>query len=174
MVDVAITVRRVKAGEGQRLRDVRLAALADAPSAFASSLDTEAIRPLHVWDERAIRSACGRDAVTFLAVAPDDCVVGLVTGLRDVESPATVELVSMWIAPEVRRQGAARALVGAVFLWAGEVRATAVGLWVTRGNEPAKLLYESLGFVETGDYQALPSDPCKDEVRMARAVRPTG
>ena len=51
-------------------------------------------------------NACGRNAVMFLAVAPDNCVVGPVTGLRDVEPPATVGLVSMWIAPEVRRQGA--------------------------------------------------------------------
>lgn len=167
---MVITVRRVRPEEGQRLRDVRLAALADAPGAFASSLDAEAVFPAGVWDERAVRSADARDAVTYLAVAPDDRVVGLVTGLRSAEARATVELVSMWIAPQERRQGAGRALVNAVLAWAGEVRATAVGLWVTRGNEPAQCMYESLGFVETGDYQALPSDPCKDEVRMTRPV----
>jgi hypothetical protein len=38
---------------------------------------------------------------------------------------------------------------------------------VTRGNAPAHGLYQSMGFRETGGYQPLPSDPCKDEVRMA-------
>ena len=41
-----------------------------------------------------------------------------------------------------------------------------MGLWVTRGNAPAQLLYESMGFRETGEYQPLPSDPCADEIRM--------
>jgi hypothetical protein len=40
------------------------------------------------------------------------------------------------------------------------------GLWVTRGNEPAQRLYQSIGFRVTGEHQPLPSDPCKDEVRM--------
>jgi hypothetical protein len=31
-------------------------------------------------------------------------------------------------------------------------------------------LYEATGFRLTGDYQPLPSDPCKDELRMRRAL----
>jgi hypothetical protein len=42
----------------------------------------------------------------------------------------------------------------------------AVELWVTRGNVGAENLYRVMGFVETGDYQPLPSDPCKEELRM--------
>jgi ATP-dependent DNA helicase PIF1 len=39
-----------------------------------------------------------------------------------------------------------------------------------RGNERAVAFYESVGFALTTDHQPLPSDPCKDELRMTRAV----
>lgn len=42
----------------------------------------------------------------------------------------------------------------------------AVELWVTRGNDAAVRLYETAGFRLTGGHQPLPSDPCKDELRM--------
>ena len=72
----------------------------------------------------------------------------------------------MWTSPEVRRSGAGRLLVSAVVLWAADTQATSVGLWVTRGNEPAQRLYEAMGFRVTGDVQSLPSNPCADEIRM--------
>ncbi len=70
MVDVTITARRARPDEGQRLRDVRLAALTDAPSAFASSLDAEADRPLEVWDERAIRKCVRAQCGDVLGGSP--------------------------------------------------------------------------------------------------------
>jgi ribosomal protein S18 acetylase RimI-like enzyme len=39
-----------------------------------------------------------------------------------------------------------------------------------RGNDAAQQLYESMGFIVTGDHKPLPSDPCKDEVRMSRSL----
>ncbi len=75
----------------------------------------------------------------------------------------------MWTAPDNRRAGAARQLVAAVLEWAWATSAESVELWVTKGNDPAIKLYKSAGFRETGDHQALPSDPCKDEVRMRRS-----
>ncbi len=93
-------------------------------------------------------------------------MVGIAGGYREEIQSTEVHLVSMWTAPEVRRCGLGRLLVGAVIDWAADTAAASVGLWVTRGNAPAQLLYESMGFSETGEYQPLPSDPCADEVRM--------
>ena len=78
----------------------------------------------------------------------------------------TVELVSMWTAPLARRSGFGRKLIEAVLSWATKLGATSVELWVTRGNNLALALYEAIGFRETGEHQTLPSDPCKDEIRM--------
>ena len=93
-------------------------------------------------------------------------MVGIAGGYREEIGSTEVHLVSMWTAPEVRRTGLGRLLVGAVIDWAADTGASSVGLWVTRGNAPAQLLYESMGFRETGEHQPLPSDPCADEVRM--------
>ena len=56
----------------------------------------------------------------------------------------------------------------AVLRWVTEIGAERVELWVTPGNEAAIHLYEQAAFQATGDYQSLPSDPCKEEIRMRR------
>jgi GNAT superfamily N-acetyltransferase len=165
-----VTVRRVRADEGRTLRDVRLAALKESPAAFGSTYEAEAARPDAEWSERAERGAAGIERVTFFAFV-DDHVVGLVGGYRPDARGSTVDLVSMWTAPVARRTGVARALVTAVLDWATALSAATVQLWVTRGNEPALALYESMGFRQTGEFQPLPSDPTRDELAMTRELR---
>ncbi len=159
-------VRRVRPGDATALQELRLAALLDSPFAFGSTYEAEAKLTDEEWTLRATRASSGHDSVMFLAWL-DERPSGVVGGYRPEQAVGAVELVSMWTAPHARRSGLGRLLVQAVIEWAIESRASSVGLWVTRGNAPAQTLYESMGFHETGDYQPLPSDPCKDEVRMA-------
>jgi len=151
------------------LRDVRLLALADAPTAFASSHEKEATRAISTWDADSSERASGDDSVNFFAEA-DGTVVGLVGAFRVAQDPEIVELVSMWVEPAQRGRGVGAMLVDAVLEWAAASGSQEVGLWVTRTNASAAALYEKMGFVVTGDVQALPSDPCYDEVRMVRSV----
>jgi GNAT superfamily N-acetyltransferase len=160
-------VRRITRGEHSTLRTIRLRALKEDPSAFGSTFDAEVARPDEEWAERARLSAEGTDRATFIAIV-DDRVVGLAGGYRPDHDAGCIELVSMWTAPEARRRGLGRALVQAVIDWAAGSQATVV-LWVTRGNDPAHALYVSMGFHETGECKPLPSDPRKDEIRMALA-----
>lgn len=160
-----ITVRRIAPNEATVLRAVRLAALADTPAAFGSTLERELAFDDTEWLDRATNSSTGDDRCTFLAWHDDGRVVGIVGGYVEPDD-ATVDLVSMWTDPSVRRSGTGRRLIDAVVDWARAAGATRVELWVTRGNDPAQLLYESMGFVVTGDHQPLPSDPCRDEIRM--------
>jgi hypothetical protein len=116
-------IRRIQPDEGATLKSVRLAALADSPSAYSSTYAAEATQPNDHWDLRAAVGAAGTKSATFFAVS-GEVVVGMV----------------------------------------------AVELWVTRGNDAALHLYESQGFCRTGEHEALPSDPCKDELRMRRML----
>lgn len=166
---MSIVVRRIRRGEAQVLRRVRLAALSDQPDAFGSTLEREVAFSDDVWADRVSRSSAGDESVTYLAWFGDDAV-GIVSGLRDGK---VVELVSMWTSPDVRRQGLGRRLVEAIVGWSRVGGAKRVELWVTRGNDAAQRLYESVGFAVTGDHQPFPSDPCKDEVRMIRRLTPS-
>ena len=158
-------IRRVTSFDAARLRRVRLAALADAPSAFGSTYLAEADRSEAEWAVRADGAARGSDRATFFAQLDDD-VVGLAGGYRTEPSSSVVELVSVWVAPHVRGRGVGARLVEAVVAWAIETNASSVALWVTCGNTPAERLYASQGFVATGEVQPLPSDPTRDEFRM--------
>lgn len=158
-------VRRIRPHEEAALRNLRLAALSEAPSAFGSTYAAEALLTTADWSERGQGRRARHERLSF-AVTEDDDIVGLVGGYRsDAKSPR-VELVSMWTHPTVRRMGIGRLLVNAVLDWARTCGAQCVELWVTRGNVGAENLYRQMGFVDTGDYQPLPSDPCKDELRM--------
>lgn len=158
-------VRRIRPDDGAVLRAIRLRALLDAPAAFGSTFDQEAALTDADWTDRASRGTDGPDRATFLADAGAE-IVGIAGGYRDEPGSAVVQLVSMWVSPEARRRGTAATLVRTVVDWAGATAATRVDLWVTRGNEPAVELYTQLGFQETNDVQPLPSDPCKEELRM--------
>ena len=152
------------------LRTIRLAALADAPSAFGSTFAAESDRPDAEWQERADAGAAGRMRAMWFALDERDDAVGLVGGYRETADAEEVELVSMWVAPEARRRGVAQALIAEVVAWARETGAASVRLWVTCGNDAAESLYRAVGFVDTGEQQPLPSDPSKDERRLTLRV----
>jgi ribosomal protein S18 acetylase RimI-like enzyme len=145
------------------VRAIRLRALEDSPTAFASRLDQERQRPEAFWRERLEEAG----SATFLALESEEAV-GLVTVFLDDDDPGSAHLVSMWVAPDHRRRGVGRQLIEAVLGWAREERAERVKLWVTETNEAAGLLYREMGFVETGARQPLPSDTNLAEREMAR------
>lgn len=143
------------------LRRLRLAALAEAPHAFGSTLAAEQRLDDDAWRDRLagrawfVASKAGRPAGIAAVIAADD-------------RPADRELVSLWVAPEARRAGAGQALVRAVVEHATAAGAAGVTLWVSDGNEPARRLYERLGFRPTGRRQPLPSDPAVGEEQLRR------
>ena len=163
-------VRRIRADEGPRLRALRLHALADAPTAFGSTLAREEAFPTSVWNERAARGAADGDGVTFVA-EQDDAWVGLVTGLvEDPEDPkrSGPVLVGMFVDRAQRRRGVGAALVESVAAWAGARGAARLFLWVTSSNEPALALYKRCGFRPTGETKPVAHTPTLPKLRMVR------
>ncbi len=170
-----VLVRETVAEDWQALRDIRLAALRDAPDAFASTYEEQAAFEEADWRQRIARGG------TFLAYLPkvdasevDASEVdasepaGLAGGYQ--QGPGTVGLISMFVRPQARGRGVGEALIAAVLDWARARSATSVHLWVTETNKPARLLYERCGFSLTGERQPLPSKPDIREVAMARSL----
>jgi len=160
-----VLVRETVADDWQALRDIRLEALRDAPTAFGSTYEQETERGEAHWRDRIARGG------TFLAFVPEVSATepsGLIGGYQ--EDPVTVELVSMYVRPRARGRGVGEALVAAVIDWAGQRNAAAVRLWVTETNAPALALYERCGFALTGERQPVPFHPSIDEVAMIRRL----
>jgi RimJ/RimL family protein N-acetyltransferase len=158
----------VQRRDWQDYRDIRLAALKDAPSAFAATWQQEAALTSSQWMERAQRSEGGDTQTIVIAVDDDGRWVGLAGGYRPGDRGADAELISMWVAPDCRGRKISPQLVRAVLAWADGHQAHNVGLWVNETNQPAISLYEKEGFRRTGEVDKLPSDPTQQEIHMLR------
>jgi len=102
---MSFIVRRIRPDEGLRLRALRLRALADAPSAFGSTLSREEAFAEGVWQERAARGATGETRVTYVAEDGDGWI-GIATGIVDDLDGSRLELVGMFVEPAARNHAA--------------------------------------------------------------------
>jgi ribosomal protein S18 acetylase RimI-like enzyme len=157
-------VRRATPSDWEVLRDVRLRALADSPSAFGSTLAREEAFGETDWRRRLESGHC------FLAWA-DGRPVGCVGGVADEELPDEYQLVAMWVEPAHRGTAAATQLVEAVCDQARADGAVAVRLSVADGNDRARRCYERLGFAPTGERRPLPSNPAIGMELLRRSLR---
>ena len=138
-----MVVRAVQAGEGERLRDIRLRALLDSPDAFGSTRARELEFPAGVWEERAARSGRGEEDATL--VADDDRTwVGMATGHLEANDPSRAGLYGLWVEPGARRSGVGLALTDAVAEWARSRGAEWLLLLVVESNAAAIGLYVAL------------------------------
>ncbi|MEO8476526.1 MAG: GNAT family N-acetyltransferase [Actinomycetota bacterium] len=146
-------------------RDVRLASLADSPSAFGSRVAEERDRTDADWRARLA-------ARTQFVARERGRSVGTVGSL--IEEDGTVELVSMWVAPDARGTGVADLLIDAVVTDAQGRGCRRIALWVAVGNEPAERLYARHSFERTGRTQPIDDDdPARGvEFEMTRVDRP--
>jgi len=160
-----VVVREVSPDEWESLRDVRLAALREAPQAFGSTYAREAPFTREQW-----RARINARSVTFFAHLPE---IPEPAGLAGVYVEDGIpDVVSMWVRPSARGNGAGEALITAAADWVRARDHDALFLWVTESNAPARALYERCGFAPTGEKQPLPSDPELTEIRMHRLLSP--
>ncbi|HEY3675666.1 MAG TPA: GNAT family N-acetyltransferase [Candidatus Tumulicola sp.] len=131
-------------------RDVRIAALTEAPYAYGSTLGSWEGAAEERWRAR-LRSVAYNIVATL-----DGAAAGLVSGAP--EGDGSVTLISMWVAPFARGQGIGDRLVRSVLEWARGRGAPVVRLDVVSNNGPAIELYRRNGFVDVG-----PSSHCEIE-----------
>jgi GNAT superfamily N-acetyltransferase len=146
-------LRRAEPGDWRASRAIRLQALAEAPLAFASTLERESAFAPEQWQHRIAGSA------QFLAEHDDGAVVGTATGFADPDTTGTVLLVAMFVARPARGRGIGERLVAAVVDQARTDGADRVLLHVVETNPGAERLYARCGFVRTGATVPLPHRP---------------
>lgn len=150
-------LRRVAVEDWQAVRNVRLRALTLDPNAFCSSLERESAFDGQAWRNRV------SSGITVLAWDGED-PVATISGKVDPHEDGGREIVALWVAPSVRGEGLADALVHQVIDWARSESAHEVALWVAEDNEHALTLYERVGFAATGERDVM--RPGVDQIRL--------
>lgn len=157
-----VTIRLIAREQGPQLREVRLKALRDSPSAFLMTAAEAEQKPDEYWAEMAALGAAAETWATFLAYN-DDEPIGMVTIGNDPERLGVMGLVQMWVEPAYRGKSVGDGLVEAAVTGA-RGRSDRVRLGVATDNPHAINLFERCGFVATGEEEPFPGH----EVRTVR------
>jgi ribosomal protein S18 acetylase RimI-like enzyme len=165
-----VDIRRLGADDWPTWRELRLAALAEAPHAFGSRLAD--------WQGDGDREDRWRGRLSIpgahdIVAVLDDVPVGMASGVPTADADV-VELISMWVAPAARGVGVADALMVDVERWARSTGARVLRLSVAPDNRAAIRLYRRNGFVDTGAQGEPLSDGRGREHVMAKALQAPG
>ncbi|WP_260615710.1 N-acetyltransferase [Microbispora sp. KK1-11] len=154
---MVIELRVLSEDDWQTWREVRLAALAEAPHAFGSTLSE--------WQGEGDREERWRARLALpgshnVIAVIGDRPVGMVSGVP-AEAADEAELISLWVSPTARGEGVGDRLIREVERWAVMDRAArTLRLSVMPDNGRAIALYERYGFEDTGE----PGDLLRDGV----------
>jgi ribosomal protein S18 acetylase RimI-like enzyme len=139
-----VEIRRLKPADAAQFREIRFMGLKCSPEAFGSTYETESVQPLSRFSERLASSAVfgafrGAELLGIAGFAVRNGVKEAHKGL----------LWGMYVRPDARKAGVGRRLVEAVIDFARQ-RVELLQLSVVSDNDPARLLYARLGFIEYG------------------------
>lgn len=159
-----IEIRALAPASWRLWRELRLAALAEAPGAFTSRLAD--------WidaDEERWRARLAIPGSVNLIALLDGKAAGMISALPGQDG--TPQLSSMWVSPAGRGQGIGDRLVQAVVQWACGQEATVLRLTVAQDNGRATAMYRRNGFAETGELAGTPDGERAPAV-MVKVLRP--
>lgn len=153
-----LSVRALGGEDWTALRDIRLAALREAPAVFASSYQQEAAYDEAFWRARLARSA-------RLLATSGGASVGIVSvgqsGQDDV-----AELFGMWVVPSSRGAGVAWRLTEAATAHARADGKRALQAWVSTENGRAVAFFSSYGFRPSDHRRPMVTDADVEELAM--------
>ncbi|MEE1788563.1 GNAT family N-acetyltransferase [Streptomyces sp. SP17BM10] len=148
-------------------RELRLAALAEAPYAFGSTLADWQGPGDH---EDRWRSRLEIPGALDLVAVLDGRPVAMASGVPADEDPTAVELISMWVGPEARGQGVGDLLITEIATWAAAQGRTTLKLAVMPHNDAAIALYRRHAFADTDELGDLLDDGVSRELVLAKRL----
>jgi GNAT superfamily N-acetyltransferase len=172
-----LIVRGLEAGQGPLYRELRIAALRDAPYAFGSRLEDVLATDPASFDESARRFARSESTTSFVLYS-DDEPVGLIGAFFENSVETSAEdsaqcrafLCALWVRPAVRHLRGGELLVSTAVSWLERRGAKSVYAWVADANARARIFYEHLGFIVTGLQQPLAADPLAWETLLVKKL----
>jgi ribosomal protein S18 acetylase RimI-like enzyme len=163
-----VIVEQLSPGLAMQLKQVRLIALQDTPSAFGSTYARESQRSDEDWLQRA--TGWNSDRSVFYIAMDQGAPCGMIGSTFDEHAPRRAWVVSMWVAPTHRRSGLGTRLIDEVQRWAQSLAVCELLLHVTSNNLRAQGLYEKCGFIRTGITRPYENDPALFEYEMIKAI----
>ena len=164
-------ISELGAGDASAFQALRLAALRECPSAFASSYEEEHGTPIAAVAERLVAKA----EHCVLGAWLESDLVGMV-GLQREQMRKLSHKAFIWgmyVAPAARRRGTGGRLLARVLSRAAAMPGVRqVNLGVNAANMEAVTLYEAVGFTSFGVERGfmLLDGQLHDEIHMVRIV----
>ena len=117
------------------------------------------------WSEKSVASELNNPLSLWLVALEQDKVIGYI-GSQTVLSET--DMMNVAVHPDYRRLGVARKLIESLIQMLKEKESHCLTLEVRASNEPAIMLYEQLGFVETGRRRNYYRNPKEDALILRK------
>lgn len=151
-------------------KSVRLASLEDSPASFGSTYEREVEFLQSEWESRLDPTGRAKNALP-LVVEIGAIPVGIAWGVEQELDPRITLIYQLWVSPEARNKGIAKALMNRISAWAIERGCEYIALSVTTANNAAVHLYQSLGFVPFGSLEELKVGSTLMTQKMIKGLR---
>jgi ribosomal protein S18 acetylase RimI-like enzyme len=172
----AVEIGRLRAEEWPAYRQLRLLALEDEPTAFATEYDEERDRPDDDWIDMAGRYALSEKQRLYVARSGDVLVGMMGAQLDPTHKRAHIAtVVSVFVVPERRGEGISRRLMDALIADLASVPyLLKIRLNVNPNQTRAIGLYESAGFQVVGrlEQEVRIDGELVDMLLMEKRLRP--
>ena len=146
-------IRHTTEDDWELLKEIRLASLLDAPTAFGVSHAAAAAYSESQWRDRA----SGRSQLEYFLAFMNGAAVGIVGGA--VSATLEFNLIAMWVRPKCRGTAIAAGLVDSMKTCAVSLGHARLVLDVSPGNGRAANFYRKQGFSFLPEWEALASHP---------------
>lgn len=161
-------IRRTAPTDGTLLRQLRIAALADAPYAFGAKLSDVLAEPPESFESTAVRHSQSETSTSFFAFC-DNEPIGTIGAYIEQQPLGRAFICALWLAPEQRGTSTATELVHTACSWLRQSTHADIFAWVADSNARAFAFYRKLGFLPTSQRQPLPSNPSAHETLLRLA-----
>lgn len=117
------------------------------------------------WSERSVASELENELAYWLVALEGETVAGYIGSQTVMEE---TDMMNVAVHPDFRRKGIAEALVDGLVAALKEKGSRCLTLEVRASNEPAKKLYEKLGFAQIGRRPKYYRNPREDALILRK------
>ena len=163
-----IKISPMRTDHWQLHKTVRTAALADAPYAYSTTLESALARSDDDWVRLTEQYTVSPNSITCIAF-DNEIPCGMSACVMDGDDS---EMFAVWVDPAHRRKGVGRALVDFACEWSEQRGAQIIYVGVYEDNQHALVFYRSVGFVDRGEINPVLSTDERKVLMLTRELNP--